>query len=274
MRRADQGDHNMPKITVFLSSYNHARFIAQTIDSVLAQTYTDFELIIWDDASTDDSWAIITAYADARIRCFRSERNGQILEGMNRIITSAAAGEYIQYQRHSHLPAHHPAEFGDLVQYLIEAAAQEVDEVMVHHRPEPVGGRAQAHARDHRLADGHIHHAPVAVLIREAIELAKGTAVPADILTYDEHFWVTGHFYIHRVLYGLAGIHFCHNEFLLSESRALPTMQASLHIQVLKQHFVCRRGAPFAVQHSLGNLFVHGGPYPVQLGLIRHAVVQ
>lgn len=67
----------MPKITVWLTSYNHEKFISKTIDSILNQTFQDFELIIIDDCSTDHSWEIIKKYAnqDKRIRPIRHETN-------------------------------------------------------------------------------------------------------------------------------------------------------------------------------------------------------
>jgi len=65
----------VPKISVFLTSYNHSKYLRGAIDSVLHQIFQDFELIIWDDASTDDSWNIITSYTDHRIRAVRSESN-------------------------------------------------------------------------------------------------------------------------------------------------------------------------------------------------------
>ena len=66
-----------PKISVLLTSYNHAQFIREAIDSVLAQTLADFELIIADDCSTDDSWDIIKSYSDPRIRAIRSPKNSR-----------------------------------------------------------------------------------------------------------------------------------------------------------------------------------------------------
>lgn len=63
----------MPEVSIFLTSYNHGKFLRECIDSVLAQTYSDFELLIWDDASTDDSWQIISSYKDSRIRTFRNK---------------------------------------------------------------------------------------------------------------------------------------------------------------------------------------------------------
>ena len=51
-----------PLVTVYVTSYNYGRYIRQAIDSVLAQTLQDFELIIIDDGSTDDSRTIIETY--------------------------------------------------------------------------------------------------------------------------------------------------------------------------------------------------------------------
>lgn len=83
-----------PKVSVVLTSYNHAKYLRESIESVLHQTYKDFELIIWDDASTDDSWSIISSYADGRIRKFRNETN-QFIEYFRRAISDVARGEYI-----------------------------------------------------------------------------------------------------------------------------------------------------------------------------------
>ena len=67
----------MPKISVWLTSYNHGEFIGECIESILAQTYKDFELIITDDCSTDESWNIIEQYSrkDTRIRAVRRTYN-------------------------------------------------------------------------------------------------------------------------------------------------------------------------------------------------------
>ena len=55
----------MPKVTVLLTSYNHEEFIADSIESILNQTYTDFELYIVDDCSMDNSWEVIQKYNDS-----------------------------------------------------------------------------------------------------------------------------------------------------------------------------------------------------------------
>ena len=83
-----------PKVTVILTSYNHAPFLGAAIESVIAQSFRDFELVILDDASTDNSWEIITAFNDARIRCVRSDVPGKVLDNLNKAIREAH-GEYI-----------------------------------------------------------------------------------------------------------------------------------------------------------------------------------
>jgi GT2 family glycosyltransferase len=64
-----------PKVTIILTSYNHGKYLRESIESVLRQTFADFKLIIWDDASTDESWKIIQSYTDSRIEAFRNETN-------------------------------------------------------------------------------------------------------------------------------------------------------------------------------------------------------
>lgn len=66
---------NVPLVTVFLTSYNHEKYLREAIDSVLNQTFTDYELILSDDASDDASWEIIESYDDPRIIKIRHEYN-------------------------------------------------------------------------------------------------------------------------------------------------------------------------------------------------------
>ncbi|MDR1849839.1 MAG: glycosyltransferase [Zoogloeaceae bacterium] len=84
-----------PKVSIILTSYNHEKFLDEAIESALAQTYQNFELIIWDDASTDGSWAIIEQYNDPRIISFRNEAQRYATYNLNRAISEVARGEYI-----------------------------------------------------------------------------------------------------------------------------------------------------------------------------------
>jgi len=85
----------MPKVSIFLSSFNHAGFVREAIESTLNQTYTDFELIIWDDCSNDNSWDLICEYKDPRIKAYRNQQNVGGVFGINKTISEVASGEYI-----------------------------------------------------------------------------------------------------------------------------------------------------------------------------------
>ena len=57
-------------VSIITSVYNCEKYIAEMINSILAQTYTDWELIIFDDASTDNTWNIVSQFQDSRIKKF------------------------------------------------------------------------------------------------------------------------------------------------------------------------------------------------------------
>lgn len=82
-----------PIISVVMSVYNGSRFLRDSIDSVLSQTFPDFEFIIWNDGSTDNSEDIIKSYKDRRIRYYYHEN-----EGLGKALSLAcreARGKYI-----------------------------------------------------------------------------------------------------------------------------------------------------------------------------------
>lgn len=83
----------MNKVTVFMPVYNGEKYIKQAIDSILNQSYTDFELLIIDDGSTDNTVNIISAYTDSRIRLLCNKKNMGIPFTRNRGLEEAR-GEY------------------------------------------------------------------------------------------------------------------------------------------------------------------------------------
>ncbi|MBK8894747.1 MAG: glycosyltransferase [Propionivibrio sp.] len=85
----------MPQVSVILSSLNHAKYLEAAIDSVLNQTFGDFEFFIVDDASDDNSWEIIRRYKDHRIIAMKNSRRMRGAYGFNEIISKHARGEYI-----------------------------------------------------------------------------------------------------------------------------------------------------------------------------------
>ncbi len=76
--------------------YNASQYLAEAIDSIIAQTLEDWELIIIDDGSTDTSDEIIRSYTDTRIRYFQNDGNKGLIYTRNKLI-ELATGEYIAF---------------------------------------------------------------------------------------------------------------------------------------------------------------------------------
>jgi glycosyltransferase involved in cell wall biosynthesis len=85
-----------PRVSVVMALFNREAEVAEAIDSVLAQTFDDFELIVVDDCSTDKSGEIVRRYSDPRIVYIRRDTNGGVGASRNTGI-SAARGEYLCY---------------------------------------------------------------------------------------------------------------------------------------------------------------------------------
>lgn len=83
-----------PKISCIMPAYNAARYIRIAIDSILSQTFDDFELIIINDGSTDETEKIIQSYDDSRIVYLKNETNLKLIKTLNRGI-DIAKGEFI-----------------------------------------------------------------------------------------------------------------------------------------------------------------------------------
>jgi glycosyltransferase involved in cell wall biosynthesis len=84
------------KVSVIVLTYNRAHMVTETIDSVLNQTFKDFELIVVDNESTDNTEEVIKSFTDERIRYFKHQNNGLI--GVNRNYgVNKARGEYITF---------------------------------------------------------------------------------------------------------------------------------------------------------------------------------
>lgn len=87
-----------PKVSVLIPTYNYGHFLSEAINSVLIQTYQDFELIIVDNCSTDNTEEIVNNYAknDARIKFMRNPENIGMYRNYNQALL-LAQGEYIKF---------------------------------------------------------------------------------------------------------------------------------------------------------------------------------
>jgi glycosyltransferase involved in cell wall biosynthesis len=84
----------MPKVSVIIPTYNSARYLPEAIESVLAQTYRDFEIVVIDDGSTDNTKEVVAPYLDRII--FLEVPNGGPAKARNRAIRKSS-GEYVAF---------------------------------------------------------------------------------------------------------------------------------------------------------------------------------
>lgn len=84
----------MPKVSVIISAYNHEKYVAESIRSLLDQTFKNFELIIVDNGSTDSTYKVIKKFKDPRIRIFRIKKNVGFGYALNYSLNKSR-GEYI-----------------------------------------------------------------------------------------------------------------------------------------------------------------------------------
>lgn len=82
------------KLSVIMSALNGGKYIAKTIESILGQSFTDFEFIMVDDGSTDDTFEIMRSFDDDRIIILKNEENLGIAKSLNKALKQAS-GEYI-----------------------------------------------------------------------------------------------------------------------------------------------------------------------------------
>lgn len=102
----EKAEADLPKVSVGMPVYNGEEYLEEALDSLLAQTYEDFELIISDNASTDRTEEICRAYAedDRRVRYFRNEKNIGGSKNFIRVV-HLARGEYFHWAAHDDVVA-------------------------------------------------------------------------------------------------------------------------------------------------------------------------
>lgn len=84
-----------PTVSICVPSYNAERFVGETLRSVFAQTYTDYELILVDDASDDATLSVVESFSDARLSVFRNETRLGAAGNWNAAIAKAR-GHYVK----------------------------------------------------------------------------------------------------------------------------------------------------------------------------------
>ncbi|MFK8025111.1 MAG: glycosyltransferase family 2 protein [Ilumatobacter sp.] len=117
----------MPRVSIGLPVYNGEEYLEQSIQSVLAQTYADLELIVADNASTDSTIEIVERFAadDDRVVILRSDENHGAAWNYNRVF-DAATGEFFRW--HAHDDWFEPK----LIERLVDELDREPDAVLAH----------------------------------------------------------------------------------------------------------------------------------------------
>ena len=88
----------MPKVSVLMPVYNtKEEFLRESIESILHQTFQEFELIILDDGSSNDVESIVRTYKDTRIGFYKNEQNLGVAKTRNKLL-DLAKGEYCAFQ--------------------------------------------------------------------------------------------------------------------------------------------------------------------------------
>lgn len=125
-RKLFYGERGMPKITIVLPTYNGQQYIKESIESIINQTFKDWELIIVNDCSIDNTFMIINEYAkrDSRISIINNEENKKLPQSLN-IGFSYARGKYYTWTSDDNL--YLPDALWKMNQYLDE----NLQEVMV-----------------------------------------------------------------------------------------------------------------------------------------------
>jgi len=167
-----------PRVSVVIPSYNNADYITETMDSVLAQTFDDFEVVVADHSSTDETWPLLQRYADdPRVRLLQTPAGGGAERNWNRV-TAEARGELVKLV------------CGDDLVYP-EMLARQVAEfdrygeqvVMVASRRDVVDASGRPVVRDHGLAGMKGRVAGRAALRRSVLAGTNVFGEPACVMS-------------------------------------------------------------------------------------------
>ena len=83
-----------PLVSIIMNCYNGEKFLNESLNSIFSQSYENWELIFWDNISTDDSLNIVKKFSDKRIKHYQSDKFEKLYKARNLAIAKAS-GEYI-----------------------------------------------------------------------------------------------------------------------------------------------------------------------------------
>ena len=95
--QADKDLRDAPAVSIIMNCYNGEKYLREALDSVMAQTYLDWELIFWDNQSSDRSGEILNSYVEPRFRYFYAPRHSKILYEARNYALEQAQGKFISF---------------------------------------------------------------------------------------------------------------------------------------------------------------------------------
>lgn len=163
-----------PLVSVIIPCFNRSRELERALRSVGRQTFTDFEVVVGDDASTEDLLAVVTAVGDARIRVARRAVNGGISAGRN-VAIAAAKGRYLSFldSDDEWLPEH----LATQVRAMADVSRPVVGVTTAFEMRYPDG------RREARIP---APHADLASRIVRGVDLSAGSTMLVDASVFDE----------------------------------------------------------------------------------------
>jgi glycosyltransferase involved in cell wall biosynthesis len=158
-----------PLVSVLMTAYNRERYLAEALESVLASTYPNFEVIVVDDASEDGTFALAQQFAagDPRVRAFRNERNLTDYPNRNRA-AALARGKYLKYVDSDDMIYPNGLEaMVEAMERFPEAALGMSDQPARAGSPFPLQLTSEEAYREYYLQGGDLFgHGPLAAIIR------------------------------------------------------------------------------------------------------------
>ena len=173
-------------------------YLRQAIESVLAQTFTDFEFLILDDCPEDDREKIVKSYADKRIKYFKNEKNLGISEARNKLLT-LAKGEYLAVFDHDDIS--YPTRFEKQAAYLDEHPEAGVVSGWVRHIPKNKIKRPPEKDDEIRMAQMSFN------CISHSCTMLRKSALTKNKIAYEQAFSPAEDYALYARLMGVTQFH-------------------------------------------------------------------
>ena len=244
-------DDKTPLLSVTVLNYNYAHYLPQCLDSILSQTFTDFELILINDCSTDNSLAVIEKYiTDPRVRLINHEQNkgfvASLIEGAElsrgKYITVISADDYC-VSNQAFATMLHPLEADEAVAFAYSAYGYYADDGVCSSLQRPHGqSYVREGAKEFRdlVLNNYILHS--GTIIRRAMYSAAGGYNPSLRFAVDTAIWLH--------LCALGKVAYCNDKLYAYRTHATNMSASHCGFRSGLREIMRSTKAAFAVMHQ------------------------